>query len=189
MFIPPIHSVTPQDPITSLNDQIDRETQMLARSTRILLKEPLSHLLALIGKTLPWICSSHETPQKKRLQQRKMLARSPMVLNKRNPTLRKRSIIRSRAHSSTVCLIRLWIKTKRSRSLGRKTLKARKNRMRRHKATKRVRSQTRKRTSALIPSGLSLRRQATPLHRHVISPSSRHPVLRPNQMPAEGLSL
>jgi hypothetical protein len=121
MYIPLTLTAILQGPITSPNNQIGHEIQIRARSTRIRRREPLNRSLALTGRTLPWICSSHETLPKRRLRQQRMHAKSLMVLNKRNLTLKKHLTIHLRAHSLMARLTRLWIKTKRSRFLGRKT--------------------------------------------------------------------
>ncbi len=121
MYIIPTLMAILQGPITSPNNRTAHETQMRAPSTRIRHRGPLNRLLALTGRTLPWICFSHETLPKRRLRQQRMHAKSLMVHNRRNLTLRKRSTIHLRAHSLMARLTRLWIKTKRSRFRGRKT--------------------------------------------------------------------
>lgn len=120
-YILPTLTATLQGLITSPNNRIAHEIQMRFRSTRTRRRGPINHLLALTGRILPWTCSSHEILPKRRLRQQKMHAKSLMVLNKRNLALRKHLTRHLRARSLTACLIRLWIKRKRSRFLGRRT--------------------------------------------------------------------
>lgn len=121
MYIPPILMVILQGLVTSLNNQIGREIQIHAPSTRIRRRGALSRLLALTGRTLPWICSSHEILRKRRPRQQRMLAKSLTVPNKRSPIIKRHSTIHSTPRFLTAHLTRLWIKTKRSRFLEWKT--------------------------------------------------------------------
>lgn len=114
-YTPPILMVILQGLVTSLNNQIGRETQIHAPSTRIRRRGALSRLLASTGRTSPWICSSHGTPRKRRPRQQRMPAKSLTVPNKRSPITKRPSTIHSTPPSLTACLTRLWIKTKRSR--------------------------------------------------------------------------